>query len=176
MTRSKKWRLNCFFSKMSTSVIETSFQFKEWYSESFWTQSKTKRIEKRIFPHGNKIYMQSSLNIKGWHEGGSFVTLETLNFFKKDFYPEIRNSSKLSFFSPHFPTVIRSIVLKKSPASVDRIKINFCKQLFLFRESELSNTFCKLHVLTYFTSVSFFFAAITQSSQEPAPGHRRYVF
>ena len=120
--------------------------------------------------------MQSSLNVKGWHEGGSFVTLETLNFFKKDFYPEIRNSSKLSFFPPHFPTVIRSIVLKKSPASVDRIKINFCKQLFLFRESELSNTFCKLHVLTYFTSVSFSFAAITQSSQEPALGHRRYVF
>ena len=44
--------------------------------------------------------MQSSLNVKGWHEGGSFVTLETLNFFKKDFYPEIRNSSKLSFFFP----------------------------------------------------------------------------
>ena len=55
---------------------------------------------------------------------------------------------------------------------MDRIKINFCKQLFSFRESELSNTFCKLHVLTYFTSVSFSFAAITQSSQEPAPGHR----
>ena len=41
-------------------VTETSFQFKEWYSESLQqrlcTQNKTKRIEKIIFPYGNKIY------------------------------------------------------------------------------------------------------------------------
>ena len=47
-------------------------------------------------------------------------------------------------------------------AIVDRIKINFCKQLFQFSESELSHTFCKLHVSTYFMSVSFIFAVIAQ--------------
>ena len=39
---------------------------------------------------------------------------------------------------------------------VDRIKINYSKQLFPFSESELSHTFCKLHVSTYFTSVRLF--------------------
>ena len=64
-----------------------------------------------------------------------------------------------------FPTVIAFNRAKKSPliiGIVDRIKINFCKQLFQFSEPELSHTFCKLHVSTYFMSVSFIFAAIAQ--------------
>ena len=72
-------------------------------------------------------------------------------------------------FSPSlplpFPKVIAFNRAKKSPlitGIVDRIKINFCKQLFQFSESELSHTFCKLHVSTYFMSVSFIFAAIAQ--------------
>ena len=40
--------------------------------------------------------------------------------------------------------------------TVDRLKISFCKQLFPFSESELSHTFCKMHISTYFTSVFFF--------------------
>ena len=64
-----------------------------------------------------------------------------------------------------FPTVIAFNRAKKSPLIIGivyRIKINFCKQLFQFSESELSHAFCKLHVLTYFMSVSFISAAIAQ--------------
>ena len=58
-----------------------------------------------------------------------------------------------------FPTVIAFNRAKKSPliiGIVDRIKINFCKQLFQFSESELSHTFCKLHVSTYFVCFVYF--------------------
>ena len=50
-----------------------------------------------------------------------------------------------------FPTVIAFDLVKKSPLIiriVDRIKINHSKQLFAFRASEQSHTFCKLHVST----------------------------
>ena len=50
--------------------------------------------------------------------------------------------------------------VKKSPLvirTVDRIKINFCEKLFPFRKSELSHTFCKVHISTYFTSVCVYF-------------------
>ena len=64
----KNWRLNGSFSKqskMSIFLTETSFQFKEWYSQSlqqrFCTQNKTKRIEKIIFPYRNKIYVQQKI-------------------------------------------------------------------------------------------------------------------
>ena len=46
--------------------------------------------------------------------------------------------------------------VNKSPliiGIVDRMKI---KQLFPFSESELSHTFWKMHISTYFTSVSLF--------------------
>ena len=50
-------------------MTETSFQLKEWYLESlqqrFCTQNK-KRMEKIIFTYGNKIFIQTRLNLKGW--------------------------------------------------------------------------------------------------------------
>ena len=50
-------------------MTETSFQLKEWYLESlqqrFCTQNK-KRMEKIIFTCGNKIFIQSRPNLKGW--------------------------------------------------------------------------------------------------------------
>ena len=64
-----------------------------------------------------------------------------------------------------FPAVIAFHRVKKSAlitGIVDRINIKYRKQLFPFSESELSHTYCKLHVSTYFTSVSFIFAAIAQ--------------
>ena len=119
----KNWRLNCLFSKMSTFVTETSFQFKEWSSESlqqrFRSQNKTKRIKKTIFPFGNKIYIQSRLNLKGLAKRPKTL------LSKKQW-----NSSKLSFFSLltlPFPAVIAFHRVKKSSliiGIVDPIKIN----------------------------------------------------
>ena len=36
------------------------------YSKDFVCKTKQKRIEKIVFPYGNKIYIQSRLNLKGW--------------------------------------------------------------------------------------------------------------
>ena len=62
--------------------------------------------------------------------------------------------------SPPLPTVIAFHSVKNSPlitGIVDRIKIN-SELLLPFSESELSHTFCKLHVK--FMSVLFILAAI----------------
>ena len=65
-------------------------------------------------------------------------------------YEIAQNCPSFSSLPLPFPTIIAFHRVKKSPliiGIVDRIKIN--------SESELSHTFCKLHVSTYFTSVSF---------------------
>ena len=36
------------------------------YSKDFVHKIKQKVIEKIVFPYGNKIYIQSRLNLKGW--------------------------------------------------------------------------------------------------------------
>ena len=139
--------------------------FQNCYSKDLVDKTKQKRIEKVTFPYGKKIYRQSS----------------SLRM-KKDFYRKIGNNSKLYFSPltspPLSPTVIAFQRVKKSPLiirKVDRIKVNFCKQLFPFSESELSHTFCKMHISTYFTctSVSFIFATIAQVW---ANLHRQHVF
>ena len=52
------------------NVRDWNLQFKEWYFESlqqrFCTQNKTKKNRQIVFPYGNKIYIQSRLNLKGW--------------------------------------------------------------------------------------------------------------
>ena len=138
--------------------------FQNCYSKDLVHKTKQKRIEKVTFPYGKKIYRQSS----------------SLSM-KKDFYLKIWNNSKLYFFPSlplPFPTVIAFQRVKKSALiirKVDRIKVNFCKQLFPFSESELSYTFCKMHISTYFTctSVSFIFATIAQVWTNL---HRQHVF
>ena len=65
-------------------------------------------------------------------------------------YEIAQNCPSFSSLPLPFPTMIAFHRVKKSPliiGIVDRIKIN--------SESELIHTFCKLHVSTYFTSVSF---------------------
>ena len=65
-------------------------------------------------------------------------------------YEIAQNCPSFSSLLLPFPTMIAFHRVKKSPliiGIVDRIKIN--------SESELIHTFCKLHVSTYFTSVSF---------------------
>ena len=65
----ENWRLNCFFSKKSTFVPETSFQLKEWYLESlqqrFCTQNK-KRLRKLYLRKAIKFTYCPRLNLKGW--------------------------------------------------------------------------------------------------------------
>ena len=65
------------------NIRDWNFQFKGWYLESlrysndFLHKTEQKRIEKIIFPYGNKIYIYpvSALTWKVEHEGGSFVKL-----------------------------------------------------------------------------------------------------
>ena len=65
----ENWRLNCFFSKKSTFVTETSFQLKEWYLESlqqrFCTQNK-KKSRKLYLRKAIKFTYCPRLNLKGW--------------------------------------------------------------------------------------------------------------
>ena len=35
------------------------------YSKDFARKTKQKKIEKIVFPYGNKIYIQSRINLKG---------------------------------------------------------------------------------------------------------------
>ena len=83
-------------------MTETSFQF-NWESmifrmvtskQRFCTQNKTKKTKKvsRKFYFRMAIKFTHSLALtrKVEREGGSFVSQQTQNFFKKDFYPTQR--------------------------------------------------------------------------------------
>ena len=130
-------------------VTETSFQFKEWYSEPLQqrlcTQNKTKRIEKIIFPYSNKIYIPSCLNLKGWAWRWFLRKQRVLQLLQERLLSKNMKKLKIVLFFPHFPSpfprLSHSIVLREFPLTiiiVDRIKINYSKQLFPFSESELS--------------------------------------
>ena len=64
---------------MSTFVMETSFQFKEWYFESlqqrFCTQNNNNKKETRKLYFGTaiKVIYSLALTWKVGNEGGSFV-------------------------------------------------------------------------------------------------------
>ena len=70
--------VNCFFSKMSTFVNETSFQFKERYFESllqrfFYTKQNKKESRKMYFRTAIKFTYSLALTRKVGNEGGYFV-------------------------------------------------------------------------------------------------------
>ena len=112
---------------MSTFVSKTSFQFKEWYSESLVQQRfsivhKTKHACKT---ESRKVYFRTAIKFSyslalTWkvdHENDSSQAKRPKTSLK------IWNSSKLSFFpalspAPHplrFPTAITFLRVKKSP-------------------------------------------------------------
>ena len=111
----KNWRLNCLFSKMSL--------YSESLQQRFCTQNKTKKKSRKLyFRSGNKIYIQSRLNLKG-------LAKRPKTSLKKTFIQKNEIAKNCPFFPslPHpLPTVIAFHCVKKSPliiGIVDRIKI-----------------------------------------------------
>ena len=115
-----------FSQRCQTSWLKRpGFHFKEWYSESL----QQKRIEKIIFPFGNKVYIQSSLDLKGWTWRRFLRKLIDLKLLYERLLSKNMNSSKLSLVlltSPSLSTVIAFHRVQKSPliiGIVDQIKI-----------------------------------------------------
>ena len=104
-------------------MTETSFQF-NWEQEPtifrmvtskqrFCTQNKTKKTKKvsRKFYFRTAIKFTHSLALtrKVEREGGSFVSQQTQNFFKKDFYPtqRVRQSCPIHSANCTFRHILR---------------------------------------------------------------------
>ena len=102
-------------------MTETSFQF-NWESmifrmvtskQRFCTQNKTKKTKKvsRKFYFRTAIKFTHSLALtrKVEREGGSFVSQQTQNFFKKDFYPtqRVRQSCPIHSANCTFRHILR---------------------------------------------------------------------
>ena len=70
----KNKRNSVHYVNLKQAIQKLDTDISNRYSKEFVHKTKPKVIEKIVFPYGNKIYIQSSLNLKGWHEGGAFLS------------------------------------------------------------------------------------------------------
>ena len=119
----KNWRLNCFFRKdvklcdWNVLVFTLRNDIQNRYSKDFVIKTKQKRIEKIIFPFGNKIYIQSSLDLKGWTWRWFLRKLIDLKLLYERLLSKNMNSSKLS------------LVLRTSPPLSHGDRISSCSKI-----------------------------------------------